>query len=135
MKTNLKATHAAFITALDAALLGMGAEKYVYAKAESFRPEVPGYRFETRHGTLELHPDMPWKPDKGRAVYDITVFGRFPDAERAARSLGRWKWNHHFGFCFPHEVEGCVTHLAQRLSLMLPQTEAQPGAVSALANR
>lgn len=40
------------------------------------------------------------------------------------------QWNHHFGFCFPHEVEGCVTYLAQRLSVMLSQTEAQPEATT-----
>lgn len=123
MKTNLKATHAAFVAALDASLLGMGAEKYLHDAPQPWRGAVPGYRFETIHGILELHPDMPWKPDKGRIIYDITVFGRFPDAERAARTLGRWKWNHHFGFCFPHEAEGCVAEISRRLSVMLPQTE------------
>lgn len=132
MKTNLKATHAAFITALDAALLGMGAEKYTHCEAGRKIP-VPGYRFNTVHGILELHPDIPWQINKGQRLdYNITVYGRFPDAERAAKSLGRWKWNHHFGFCFPHEVEGRVTYLAQRLSVMLPQTEAQPETAHAL---
>lgn len=120
MKRTLKATHAAFLAKLDTELLSLGAEKYVHDPAAEWRAEVPGYRFQTRHGVLELHPSLPIRLTNGRRTdYHLTVFGRFPDAQRAAESLGHWKWNHHFGYRTPDEIDECITHLVRSLSPML----------------
>lgn len=105
---------------LEAQFTFLGAEKYVHDPLAEWRSEVPGYRFETQHGTLELHPSLPIRLTKGeRADYDLTVFGYFPDSERARASYGHWKWNHHFGYRPPEEIESCITYLVQRLSPML----------------
>lgn len=120
MKRTLKATHATFLVALDTELLSLGAEKYIHDPAAEWRAEVPGYRFQTRHGVLELHPSLPIRLTNGRRTgYDLTVFSRFPDAQRAAESFGQWKWNHHFGYRTPDEIDGCITHLVHGLSLIL----------------
>lgn len=133
MKRTLKVTFTAFLKALDAELVSMGAEKYIRDAKCDYRDEVPGYRFETRHGSIEIHPSLPIRlsgEPRARVDYDLTVFGRFPDADRAAKALGHWKWNHHFGYRAPDEIEGCVTYLAQRLSLMLIPSPAPTPAAS-----
>ena len=114
-----KAAHIAFLAQLDRELLAMGAEKFI-----GHRPEEPCYRIATRHGSLELHGSVPIRLWDGQRVnYDLTIFGRFPDAARAAAELGHWKWNHHFGQRTVAEVAECIAYFCARLAFMLAPAE------------
>jgi hypothetical protein len=116
---------------LDAKLLELGAEKFVYRAAshsgESDIPELPGYRFQTTHGPLVLHPDIPWSLNKGdRLLHTVTVFGRFegdgPFPEPANQFSG--KRNFHFGSRTADELPDCIEMIANAVRRNLPAAVA-----------
>ena len=122
-----KTEHVQFLRMLDARLLELGAEKFVYSKGFEGRagavPEVPGYRFQTTYGPVVLHPEIPWPLNKGdRLRYSATVFGRFEGSGPYPPAANPYsgKWNFCLGPCSVAQLPDCIGHISARVSALLP---------------
>lgn len=116
-----KHEHALWLKLLDEALLALGASKQVEPPRFERHVAVPHYTVTTKAGPLAVHPDVPWRLNKGeRLRYDCTVFGRFEDLEAGQKLTGHWKWNAHYGPRVDFELPEVVQNYTQRLFALLP---------------
>ncbi len=119
-----KAEHIAWLAQLDAELLAIGAEPFTYREAKTYADGsgscvfLPGYRFQTRFGPLELHPDIPSSP---RLNFDCTVYGRFTGDNWPGKGVCQPnpKWNFHLDPRSGSETLECATHVADRVIKLL----------------
>lgn len=112
-----KTAHAEWLKQLDSALMAAGATKEIHPPRSEKHVAIPHYTVTTKAGPLVLHPDIPWRLNKGqRLSYNCTVFGKFSDMEAGQALTGHWKWNTHYGSRLGFEIPEVVRDFAYRLA-------------------
>jgi hypothetical protein len=126
MKKINKKTYLKFLKCLDVKLLEIGAKKNVLEWAKGY--DVPEYTLELPSGTYICHPHFPIELGNSiRKNYDVSLYGRMVDAEKAKKFYSHHMMNHyngklnfHVGYLTEGDIEEYVDFIIK--SLNKPET-------------